>query len=104
MRADEGLKAEPHFLFAAIRAIAATMSANRLDTLYVPLLGSGHGVLSKDLALLYMILGFRIAVEETAGRHLTSVHIVVYQRDPESAPDLSADRMRAILSLAGVPA
>ncbi len=104
MRSGEGLQAEPHFVFAAIRAIAKTMSLNRLSIAYMPLLGSGYGVLSKELALLYMILAIKkTAADGGHGLHYKSVKLVVFQPDADSEPDISEDGVRAIIAMADRP-
>jgi hypothetical protein len=55
-RAGVGLRSEARYLFAAMKAICREMNDQRLRNLHVPLMGSGHGGLECELALLLVKL------------------------------------------------
>ena len=97
-RAGVGLHAEPHFLFAAMRAIAEGMSEHRLTDVHLPLMGSGHGGLPNEIALLYTVMAIREALEEPAGKHLRAIDLVVFRKSPESEPSLPRETVKRILS------
>jgi hypothetical protein len=99
-RAGEGIRCEPYALFAALHAICQTMNDYRLDHLELPVMGSGHGGMSPELALFYLILATRAVTETHTGRHLKSVSIVVFQKDPASEPSIPRDTVAQILSFA----
>lgn len=99
-RAGDGIRCEPFFLFAAMNSICKTMNDNRLDHLELPVMGSGHGGMEPELALLYLILSIRAVVEATSGIHLNSVSIVVFQKDPDSDPSIGRNEVQRILSIA----
>jgi hypothetical protein len=78
-RTGIGLRAEPHFLYAAIQGVVETMNASRLDSLVVPVLGSGHGGMPLVVALLFNLLAVRSCLTDDIGRHIREVRIVVFE-------------------------
>lgn len=101
-RAGVGIRCEPHFLFKAMNAICQTINDHRLDHLEIPVMGSGHGGLEPELALLYLLLAIRAIVESDSGirAHLKSVSIVVFQKDPTAEPSIPQGKVARILSAA----
>jgi hypothetical protein len=99
-RAGIGLRSEGRYLFAAMKAICREMNDHRLTDLQLPLMGSGHGGLECELALLYLLLSTKaVADDRLAGAHRRSVTIVVFRRDantPAIQPDLIG-RMLAVV-------
>ncbi|MHB8119659.1 MAG: TIR domain-containing protein [Methanothrix sp.] len=98
--AGVGIRCEPYFLFAAMNAICQTMNDHRLNHLELPVMGSGHGGLEPELALLYLILTIKKVVESSPGTHLNSVSIVVFQKDPTAETSIPRDTVARILSVA----
>lgn len=98
-RAGAGIRCEPHFFFAAMNSICQIMNDQKLTHLELPVMGSGHGGLEPELALLYLILAIRAVVEAPAGTHLRSVSIVVFQRDPTAIASIKKDVVKRILSV-----
>jgi O-acetyl-ADP-ribose deacetylase (regulator of RNase III) len=78
-RTGIGLRAEPHFLYASMQGIVETMNANRLDSVVVPVLGSGHGGMPLVVALLFNLLAVRSCLTDDVGRHIRQVRIVVWE-------------------------
>lgn len=99
-RAGAGIRCEPHFLFAAMNAICQTMNDHKLTHLELPVMGSGHGGVEPELAVLYLILAIRAVIEVPAGKHLKSVSIVVFQKDPTAVTSIKQDVVARILSVA----
>lgn len=79
-RTGIGLRAEPHFLYAAMQGIIETMNAYRLNSLTIPVLGSGHGGMPLIVALLFNLLALRSILGEDIGRHIREVRIVIFER------------------------
>jgi len=52
-RTGIGLRAEPHFLYAALEGVIEAMSQRRLSSLTMPVLGSGHGGMPLSIAILF---------------------------------------------------
>jgi hypothetical protein len=77
-RTSIGLRAEPHFLYAALQGVIETMNAYRLNSLVMPVLGSGHGGISLIVALLFNLLALRSILGEDIGRHMREVRIVIF--------------------------
>ena len=86
-----GLRAEPHFLYAALEGIIEVMNERRLDSLTIPVLGSGHGGMPLSIAILFNILAVRNIAREDLGRHLRQVRIVVFEGDADRLTDTSMD-------------
>jgi O-acetyl-ADP-ribose deacetylase (regulator of RNase III) len=94
-RAAIGLRAEPHFLYAAIEGVAEVMNENRLSSLTMPVLGSGHGGMPLSIALLFNLLAVRSILNEDVGRKLREVRLVVFEGNVK---ELSETTMQDILS------
>ena len=77
-RVGIGLRAEPHFLYAAMQGIFETMNANRLTSVSMPVLGSGHGGMPLSVALLFNLLALRSILGDDIGRHVRHVRVVVF--------------------------
>jgi O-acetyl-ADP-ribose deacetylase (regulator of RNase III) len=77
-RAAIGLRAEPHFLYAAMQGTIETMNANRLYSLVMPVFGSGHGGMPPIVALLFNLLAIRSCLTGEAGLRLDQLRIVVF--------------------------
>ena len=99
-RAGAGLRCEARYLFAAINAICGAMNDRRLTELHLPILGSGHGGLEPELALLYCLLAIRAALDARLAIHLKSACIVVFQEDQSSEPLIPKELIHRILSVA----
>lgn len=79
-RAAIGLRAEPHFLYAATRGTIEAMNANRLYSLVIPVFGSGHGGMPPIVALLFTLLAVRASLADPVGLQLRHLQIVVFER------------------------
>jgi O-acetyl-ADP-ribose deacetylase (regulator of RNase III) len=94
-RTGIGLRAEPHFLYAALEGIIEVMNQRRLNSLTIPVLGSGHGGMPLSIAILFNILAVRSITADALGAHLRNVRIVVFDGD---ADDLADTTMHDIIS------
>jgi O-acetyl-ADP-ribose deacetylase (regulator of RNase III) len=95
-RTGVGLHAEPHFIYAALEGIVETMNEHRLNSLVMPVLGSGHGEISLQAAITFNLLAVRSILREDRGRHVKEVRLVVFKGD---APKITAESMHNILLL-----
>jgi hypothetical protein len=77
-RAAIGLRAEPHFLYAAMQGIIETMNTNRLYSLVMPVFGSGHGGMPLTVALLFNLLAVRSCLDSEAGLQMKQLRIVIF--------------------------
>jgi O-acetyl-ADP-ribose deacetylase (regulator of RNase III) len=94
-RVGIGLRAEPHFLYAAIQGIIETMNEHRLSSLTIPVLGSGHGGMPLTVALLFNLLALRSVLLEDTGRKIREVRIVVLDR---AAAEVADEALRDIVA------
>jgi O-acetyl-ADP-ribose deacetylase (regulator of RNase III) len=85
-RAGIGLRAEPHFLYAAIQGVIETMNTHRLTSLAMPVLGAGHGGMPVSVALLFNLLALRSLLGEDIGRHIQEVRVVIYEGSRSDIP------------------
>jgi len=98
-RAGQGLRSESSYIFKALKSIHQVMIDHRLSDLYIPLLGSGHGGVRKETALLYMIMALWEILCGPSGHHLRLVTIIVFQKDDKTPAEISRQAVRQILSL-----
>ncbi len=94
-RTGIGLRAEPHFLYAALEGVVETMNEHRLNYLTMPVLGSGHGGIPLPIAILFNLLAVRSILAEDLGRHIREVRIVVFEGD---ASEVTHTTMHDIVS------
>jgi O-acetyl-ADP-ribose deacetylase (regulator of RNase III) len=90
-RTGIGLRAEPHFLYAALEGIIATMNEHRLNSLAMPVLGSGHGGMPLPIAILFNLLAARSILAEPLGRHIREIRIVVFAGDANEVTRITMD-------------
>ncbi|HEV2450686.1 MAG TPA: macro domain-containing protein [Streptosporangiaceae bacterium] len=92
-RAGIGLRAEPHFLYAALEGIIEKMNEHRLSSLTMPVLGSGHGGMPLTIAILFNLLALRSIVAEDLGRHLREACLVIFEGDAENLPGSTIEQI-----------
>jgi hypothetical protein len=97
-RSGFGLRCEARYLFAAMKSICREMNDRRLTDLSLPVMGSGHGGLEPEIALLYLLLSIGAVIHDgTGGAHLRSVTVIVFQgsnRVPAIHPELVERMLR----------
>jgi hypothetical protein len=71
------------------------MNERRMNSLTIPVLGSGHGGMPLSIAILFNLLAVRSITAEDLGVHLRNVRIVVFDGD---ASELADPTMRDIIS------
>jgi Predicted nucleotide-binding protein containing TIR-like domain/Domain of unknown function (DUF6430) len=94
-RAAVGLRAEPHFLYAAMQGIIETMNANRLYSLVIPVLGSGHGGMPLTVALLFNLLAVQSCLAGEASLQMHELRIVIFDG---AAAEITRPAVEEILS------
>jgi len=81
-----GIRAEPSSLCECIRQIFMVTSDKKLSKLYMPILGSGHGGLDINAALLFLLLSIRHYAHQY--HHIKSVNIIVTENDTTRLKDI----------------
>jgi Domain of unknown function (DUF6430) len=99
-RARQGLQANSYDVVRAVREVGCKMADLRADKLILPVLGSGHGGLSREAALTCLLIGFVELLRSTGGRGLRQVIIVVFRSADSKRNDLSMRQVARALSLA----
>jgi hypothetical protein len=96
-----GLRSEARYLFAGMKAIVQEMNDHRLSDLTLPIMGSGHGGVEPELALLYLLLSCKAVIDDPqrSGAHVRSVTIVVFRKDSNTPPAIQPHVVQRILTL-----
>ena len=76
-----GITSSPQVICSCVECILRETADHCLDTIYLPLLGSGHGGVEKGAALL--ILALCLLHFAKSYHHIRSVYIVVHPRDAD---------------------
>jgi len=101
-RAGEGLSARVSYLFDGMRELVRRLADHRIDEVAMPLLGAGHGRITKPLAFVALLLAIAEAVRHVpGGRQLKRVTIVVFQKQRDAKPEIDPIIIRRALALIG---
>jgi O-acetyl-ADP-ribose deacetylase (regulator of RNase III) len=96
-RTGVGLRAEPHFLYAALEGVIEKMNEHRLNHLVMPVFGSGHGGMPLPVAILFNLLAIRSILAEDLGRNIRGIRIVVFEGN---VSEVTSVKMTDIISRA----
>jgi hypothetical protein len=98
MRDGQGLRSEVGYLFSAIKGINRIVKDEKIETLTLPLFGTGHGDVALEMGLLTFLLALSSVLRE-GGAHPGLVTIVVFRADADAKPRLSMRAARRMLNL-----
>jgi len=76
---ETGITSNPYIICNCVEGILRATADERVDTIYVPILGSGHGGVDRGLALLFLLLAFLHFLK--FHHHIRKVQIVVHPND-----------------------
>lgn len=99
-RAGEGLRAEMSHIFEAVKKIQEVAADNRVDTVCIPIMGTGHGGLPKEVGLFSLVLAICDGISKPTGHHLKQYNIVIYRASPKEKPSISVGASKRILKTA----
>jgi hypothetical protein len=77
-----GMTSNPHVICSSVEGILKCTADQRIDTIYLPILGSGHGGVDKGIALLFLLLS--ILHYSKVYHHIKQIQIVVHPKDVDS--------------------
>ncbi len=97
-RAGEGLRAEASNIFSSIESLSVVMADHRLNKIYIPLLGSGHGGLEAEVSLLCMLIAFSGILDKHTGHHVKSINIIIFKKNKNYKPVISSTQVRKALA------
>lgn len=80
--AGSGITSNPHIICSCVESILRCTVDQRVDTIYLPIIGSGHGGVDKGMALLFILLAFLHFSK--AYHHIKLIQIVVHPKDVQS--------------------
>ena len=78
-RPGTGIVSSPNIICNCVEKILKATADQRIDTLYLPILGSGHGGVDRGLALLFLLIA--MLHFSKLYHHIKVVHIVVHPKD-----------------------
>lgn len=90
-----GIVSTPHIICNCAEEILRITADQRVDTLHLPILGSGHGGVDRGMALLFLLLA--MLHFSKSYHHIRKVHIVVHPKDVTGLNQ--SKELRQILSL-----
>jgi len=96
-RADVGIHSEMASLFLAVTSCVRIMADKRIDSIALPVFGTGKGGLGRELALMTLVTAFADAIRRPGGQHIKTVKIVVF-KPKDKPPEIASARVRRILA------
>lgn len=99
-RMGEGLQAEMSYIFKAVDEIKRIVADERINSVFVPVMGSGHGGLRKEVALFGMLLAVCDAATKPHGHHINEFNIIVFQSNDKEKPSISKTVSKRLLRIA----
>lgn len=98
-RADSGFQSNPASLFQCLEAMARLATDERVNAVYLPLLGGGKGGLTPEASLMMILLALSV-LQRRLGGFDSSINIVIFQPSKDSVPAIVPRAARRVLSLA----
>ena len=95
---NDGIRCDAPDIFRAVKGLHRLINSQRLDTVVLPVIGSGHGGLHPPISLICMLIAFAECLKQPSGHHIKSVRIVVYQKDKHTKPAISYWQARRLLA------
>lgn len=80
--AEVGITSNPYVICNCVEGILKCTADQRVDTIYLPILGSGHGGVDRGMALLFLLLA--VLHFSRTYHHIKLVHIIVHPKDVDS--------------------
>jgi len=90
-----GIVSTPHIICNYVEEILRITADQRVDTIHVPILGSGHGGVERGMALMFLLLA--MLHFSKLYHHIHKVHIVVHPKDVNGLNE--SKELRQILAL-----
>jgi hypothetical protein len=99
-RVGEGLRAEMSHIFDAVKKIQKVAADNRVETVCIPVMGTGHGGLPKEIGLFSLVLAICDGISKPSGHHLKQYNIVIYRANSNGKPSIAVGASKRILKTA----
>ncbi|MFL6845046.1 MAG: macro domain-containing protein [Allosphingosinicella sp.] len=98
-RADTGFQSDPASVFQCLEKMAKRATDERVNTVYLPLLGAGKGSLSAEASLMTTLLAIS-TLQRRLGGFDAKINIVIFQPDKKAFPAIAPRTARKLLGLA----
>lgn len=80
--AGAGITSSPHVICSCVEGILKCTADQRVDSIYLPILGSGHGGVDRGMALLFLLLA--VLHFARVYHHIRLVQIIVHPKDVDN--------------------
>ena len=90
-----GISSSPFIICGCVEQILRATADERVDAIYLPIIGSGHGGVDRGLALLFLLLGL-LHFSKTYF-HIKKVRIIVHPKDVKELNE--SKELRLIIAL-----
>ena len=101
-RVGEGLRGRISYLFDGIRGMVKLLADERINSIVMPLLGTGHGGISPPLAFVGLLLAVAdVAHHSQNDGRFKKVTVIVFREDVSSSPTINKKIVRQALALIG---
>lgn len=94
----EGIECEATNILNAVKELHKLMNIRRIDSVILPLIGSGHGGLRPQISLLCTLIAFAECLTKPSGHHIKNIRIVVYKETKHAKPAISQWEIRRLLA------
>ncbi len=94
----EGIRCEAADIFTAVKGLYRLMNTERLDSVVIPVVGSGHGALRHPVCLMCMLIAFAEYLRGPSGSHIRYIRIVVFQKGNGDKPAIPRWQVRRLLA------
>lgn len=94
-KTEDAIIASSENVMLAFKGILKIMTTKRIQRVYIPLIGGGHGGLSPELSLLCLLISAIEHIKRNTGSILRDVNIVIYKKD-NGEKDIPVERMKRI--------
>lgn len=81
-KSGAGIASTPHVICSCVEEILKCTADRRVDTVYLPILGSGHGGVDRGIALLFLILA--VLHFSKTYHHIKLIQVVIHPKDIDS--------------------
>lgn len=98
-RAGEGLRSELSYIYQSVKELFRISADGRINSFCLPVMGSGHGGLKKEVALFGLLLAIFENLGNIRGHHIKKINIVVYRLNENSKPEVSKSKTKRLLSI-----
>lgn len=96
-RVGEGVKSDMTYISNAVRNVLQILHQTQIHRIFLPVIGSGHGGITRKLALSILLSSVIQFLRQTQGHHIQELNILVFKKDDETPPEIPRKDVQRIL-------